>query len=210
MFPQYSSLVDDEPLRQGRQVIHNRYYQIKKTSKGDQLVVNQAKIDAVEELTELFKGAKSIVLNDYKGLNVEQVSELRSNCREKNVIFRVIKNTLAKRAFENSGLAEVESFLEGPTAVAISYEDEVVSAQVLNEFAGEYELPVFKGSIINGRVMDRDKTIHLASLPGKDELRAQVVGAFVSPVRGLVVVLDASRRNLVYVLNAIAEKKGAA
>jgi len=173
-------------------------------------MVNQAKIDAVDELAELLQNAKSIVLNDYKGLDVAQISELRNNCREKNVIFRVIKNTLAKRAFEKSGMAEVESFLEGPTAVAVSYEDEVVSAQVLNEFAEEYELPVFKGSVINGRVMDREKTIHLASLPGKDELRAQLVGAFVSPVRGLIICLDASRRNLVYVLNAIAEKKGAA
>jgi len=173
-------------------------------------MVNQAKIDAVDELAELFKDAKSIILNDYKGLDVESISELRGNCREKNVIFRVIKNTLAKRAFEKSGLAEVESFLEGPTAIAISHEDEVVSAQVLNDFAKEYELPVFKGSIINGRVLNREKTVHLASLPGKDELRAQVVGAFIAPVRGLITCLDASRRNLVYVLNAVAEKKGAA
>ena len=173
-------------------------------------MANQAKVDAVEKLTELLQNAKSIVLNDYKGLNVAEISELRNNCREKNVIFRVIKNTLAKRAFEKSGLAEVESFLEGPTAVAISYDDEVVSAQVLNEFAREYELPVFKGSIINGRVLDGEKTIRLASLPGKEELRAKVIGAFQAPVRGLVICLDASRRNLVYVLNAIAEKKGAA
>jgi large subunit ribosomal protein L10 len=173
-------------------------------------MVNPAKIDAVDELVELFREAKSIILNDYKGLDVESISELRNNCRENKVVFRVIKNTLAKRAFEKSGLAEVESFLEGPTAVAVSYDDEVISAQVLKEFAGEYELPAFKGSVINGRVLNREKTIHLASLPGKDELRAQVVGAFVAPVRGLIMCLDASRRNLVYVLNAIAEKKGAA
>jgi large subunit ribosomal protein L10 len=168
------------------------------------------KIERVDELADMLKGAKSVILNDYKGLDVADISELRRKCRENNVTFRVIKNTLAKRAFEKIGAAEMGQFLTGPTAVALSYQEEVLPAQILKKFSEEYELPRFKGALVNGRVMNEEQTTRFASLPSKEELRAQVVGTFAAPVRGLVICLDASRRNLVYVLNAISEKQGAA
>jgi large subunit ribosomal protein L10 len=167
-------------------------------------------MEKVDELKELLQDAKSIVLNDFTGLNVADISELRRLCRENKVVYTIVKNTLAKRSFRALGLDEVESMLEGPTAVALSRDDEVVPAKVLNDFARDYELPRFKGAYVAGRLLDGEETKRLASLPSKEILLAQVVGTFQAPMRGLVNVLGASLRDLVCVLKAVADKKGAA
>ena len=173
-------------------------------------MVQLAKFDKVDELIALFKGAKSIILNDYKGLDVAAISQLRRECHENNVIFKVVKNTLATRAFEKMGREEMNEFLSGPTAIAVSSEEEVLPAQILKKFADEHELPRFKGALVNGRIFDEKMTVEFASLPSKKELQAKLVGTLQNPVRGLVICLDASLRNLVCVLQAISEKKGAA
>lgn len=173
-------------------------------------MVRAEKIEKVDELKELLRDAKSIVLNDFTGLNVADISELRRLCRENNVVYTIVKNTLAKRSFAALGLEEIESILDGPTAVALSRDDEVVPAKVLNDFAKDYELPRLKGAYVAGRLLDDEETKRLASLPSKEILLAQVVGTFQAPMRGLVNVLGASLRDLLYVLKAVAEKKGAA
>jgi large subunit ribosomal protein L10 len=173
-------------------------------------MVRADKIEKVDELKELLRDAKSIVLNDFTGLNVADISELRRMCRENNVVYTIVKNTLAKRSFEALGLEEIEPILDGPTAVALSRDDEVVPAKVLNDFAKVYELPRFKGAYVAGRILDGEETKRLASLPSREILLAQVVGTFQAPMRGLVNVLGASLRDLVCVLKAVAEKKGAA
>ncbi len=172
-------------------------------------MVQPVKVEKVEELKGLLQEAKSIILNDFTGLNVEDISELRKLCRENNVIYRVVKNTLAKRTIKELGLDELEPLFEGPTAVAISTEDEVAPAQVLKKFADDYELPRFKGGYVAGRVFNAQDVERLAKLPSKDVLRAQVVGTMQAPLRGLLHCLDASLRNLVLVLNAVAEKNRA-
>ena len=173
-------------------------------------MVQQGKIDRVDQLVSLFKGAKSVIFNDYKGLDVAVISSLRRECHENNITFRVIKNTLALRAFESMGMEGMDEFLSGPTAIAVSVEEEVLPAQILKKFADEHQLPSFKGALVNGRILSKEKTVEFASLPSKEELQAKLVGTLQSPVRGLVTCLDASRRNLVYVIQAIYEKKGAA
>jgi large subunit ribosomal protein L10 len=173
-------------------------------------MVRPEKKDRVDELKELFQDAKSIVLNDFSGLNVADISELRRVCRENNIVYTVVKNTLAKRSFQALGLEDVEQMLEGPTAIASSNEDEVAPAKVLSDFAKDYELPRFKGAYVAGRLLDEEETKRLAALPSKEVLLAQVVGTFQAPMRGLVNVLGASLRDLLYVLKAVAEKKGAA
>jgi large subunit ribosomal protein L10 len=168
------------------------------------------KSQRVEELKGLLDGAKSIILNDFTGLNVEDISELRRLCRQKNVIYRVIKNTLARRSFRELGFEDIEPLLEGPTAIAVSADDESAPTRVLQQFADDYELPRFKGGYIAGRLFTEAEVIRLASLPGRDVLLTQAVGLFQSPMRGLVNVLGASLRDLVSVLKAVSEKKGAA
>ncbi len=173
-------------------------------------MVQPIKTQKVEELRDLLQDAKCIILNDFTGLNVADISDLRRLCRENGVIYRVIKNTLAKRSFRALGLEEIEPLLEGPIAIAVSMDDEITPAQILKKFADDYELPQFKGGYVAGRVYSAEEVTRLASLPSRDILLAQVVGTFQGPMRGLVTCLGASLRNLVYVLKAISEKKGAA
>ena len=173
-------------------------------------MVQPIKEERVEKLKELIESSKSIILNDFTGLNVADISELRRQCRESGIEFRVIKNTLARRSFEELGIEGMDTLLEGPTAFAVSTDDEVAPAQVLKKFADEYELPKFKGGYVAGRILDEKETVRLASLPSKDVLIAQTLSAFQGPIRNLVGVLNASLRDLVGVLDAIKEKKGAA
>lgn len=173
-------------------------------------MVQPIKVKKVEELADLLKDAKSIILSDFTGLDVADISELRHRCREKNVLYRVVKNTLAKKSFEKLGVEKIDTLLEGPTAIATSMEDEAAPAQVLKKFADDYELPRFKGGYVSGRLLGVDEVVRLASLPGKEVLLTQAVGMFQAPMRGLVNVLSASLRDLAGVLKAIAEKKEAA
>ncbi|MCK4351163.1 MAG: 50S ribosomal protein L10 [Candidatus Krumholzibacteria bacterium] len=173
-------------------------------------MVQPIKTKRVEELRDLLRDAKSIILNDFTGLNVEDISELRRLCRESGVTYLVIKNTLAKRSFEELGLDEVGALLEGPTAVAFSDADEALPAQILKKFAFDYEFPQFKGGYVAGCLFNAEEIERLASLPGKEALLAQVVGTFQAPIRGLLHCLSASMRDLVCVLKAVEEKKGAA
>jgi large subunit ribosomal protein L10 len=173
-------------------------------------MVQHAKTAKVEELKEMIENSKSIILNDFTGLNVADISELRRQCRESGVKFRVIKNTLARRSFDELGIEGMDELLEGPTAFAVSAVDEVAPAQVLKKFADEYELPRFKGGYVAGRILDVKETVRLASLPSREMLLAQVVSTFQAPLRGFVGVLNASLRDLVGVLDAIKDKKGAA
>jgi large subunit ribosomal protein L10 len=173
-------------------------------------MVQPIKIKRVEELRDLLRDAKSVVLNDFTGLNVEDISELRRMCRESGVTYLVTKNTLAKRSFEELGVSDVDELLEGPTAFALSDGDEALPAQILKKFADDYELPRFKGGYVAGRLFDAEEIERLASLPGKEVLLGHVVGTFQAPIRGLLHCLTASMRDLVCVLKAVEEKKGAA
>lgn len=173
-------------------------------------MVRIEKTNRVDDLRDLLQDAKCIILNDFTGLNVADISELRRVCRENGVIFRVIKNTLAKRSFQKLDLEEVAFMLEGPTAVAVSKDDEIAPAQVLKKFADDFELPRLKGGYVAGRVLDEADALRLAMLPGRDALLTQAVGMFQAPMRGLVNCLGASLRDLVNVLKAVSDKKGAA
>ncbi len=173
-------------------------------------MVQPKKSERVEGLKEIIENSKSIILNDFTGLNVADISELRRRCRENGISFRVVKNTLAKRSFEDLGIEGLDTLLEGPTAFAVSTVDEVAPAQVLKKFADEFALPRFKGGYVAGRILDEKETVRLASLPSRDVLIATTVSAFQAPLRGLVGVLNASMRDLVGVLDAIKDKKGAA
>jgi large subunit ribosomal protein L10 len=173
-------------------------------------MVKPAKTKKVADFEELLKGAKAMVLSDFTGLNVKDISELRKLCREKGLVFHVVKNTLAKRSLEDLGYPGVAPMLQGPTAIAISTTDEVLAAQVIKKFADDYELPKIKGGFVSGRAISRDEVLRLAALPGREVLLAQVVGTAQAPLRGLVTCLGASLRDLMNVLKAIEDKKGAA
>jgi large subunit ribosomal protein L10 len=168
-----------------------------------------AKARKVDDIGAMVKDAKSVILADFTGLNVKDISELRRVCRESGVVFRVVKNTLARKSFDSMGLAGVSILLDGPTAIAVSTADEARAAQVLKKFADDYELPRLKGGYVQGRVLSAAEVRRLAVLPSREVLLAQVVGTVQAPLRGIINCLNASLRDLVNVLKAVGDKKAA-
>ena len=158
--------------------------------------VLEQKRQVVSDITEKLRNAKSIVLVEYKGLTVEKATELRNKCREAGVEYKVYKNTLMRFAFEELGYKDITASLEGPNAIAISYEDEVSAAKVTNDFAkNSNDTIVLKAGIAEGRVMSADEIKALASVPSREILLAQLAG-----------VLQGNIRNLAYMLDQISKK----
>jgi large subunit ribosomal protein L10 len=160
-------------------------------------------------LTERLASAKSIVLSEYAGMDVEMATNLRRKCREQGVEFRVTKNTLMRRALNARGYAELDPHLKGPIAVAFAA-DEVTAAKVLAEFAKGKQLPKMTAGLVDGKLLLAKELAALASLPGKPELLTQLVYVLSSPARNLVRVLSAPARNLVMVLGQVEKQKSGA
>ena len=161
----------------------------------NQSVLEQKK-KVVSDIAEKLRNAKSIVLVEYKGLTVEKATELRNKCREAGVEYKVYKNTLMRFAFEELGYKDITPSLEGPNAIAISYEDEVSAAKVTNDFAKtSNDTIILKAGIAEGKVMNADEIKALASVPSREVLLAQLAG-----------VLQGNIRNLAYMLDQISKK----
>jgi large subunit ribosomal protein L10 len=165
------------------------------------------KIAAVEYVAGVFKDARSVVLNDFTGLDVEKISELRKICRENNIEFRVVKNTLARLGVKDSVAAELEKYFDGPTALAISRENENQGAKILAKFAEEHQAPKFKAAYVDGNVIDATAVLALSKLPSKEELLAQMLAGIMSPANGLVSVMQGPLRSLLSVLSQLKDKK---
>ena len=170
----------------------------------------QQKKEVVKELTEKVQAAKSIVLADYRGLTVEQDTELRNALRKAGVEYKVVKNTLTRFAMKENGYSDIDSYLNGPTAMAISESDPVAPAKVLADFAKKFEKLELKVGVVEGKIIDVNGIIALAELPPREVLIAKVLGGFNAPISGLVTVLNGNIRGLAVALNAIAEKKASA
>jgi large subunit ribosomal protein L10 len=168
----------------------------------------EEKARIIEELAEKLKD-NSVVLVNYKGINVAQSTQLRERSREAGIEFMVAKNTLAQLAAERAGVEGISELLVGPTAMAFS-EDPLAGAKLMAEFSNEVEPFELKGGLLEGgRVVDAAGVAALARLPGREQLIAQVVGGIQSPLAGLVNVLNGTIRNLAVVLNQVAEQKRA-
>ena len=171
--------------------------------------VLQAKVQNVDEIKEKINKAQSVVLVDYRGLNVAQLTELRSKYREAGVDYKVYKNTMMRFAFKHSGCEDFNEYLKGPSAVAFGFDDPVQAAKITAEFAKENEQLEIKAGIVDGKIIDVDGVKYLASLPPKEVLIAQVLGGIHAPIQGFANVLQGTIRSLATVLNAIAEKQEA-
>jgi len=162
---------------------------------------------AVKELEEEFSKAKSMVMTDYIGLDVAEMTELRDKLRDAGVDYKVVKNTLAKIAAVNSDLSEINDFFRGPTAIAFGIEDVVSPAKILDEFAEDHEVLEIKGGYLNGQVISKEKVESLAKIPSREELLAKAFSSMKAPISGLVNVLSGNMRNLVSVLSQIKDQK---
>ncbi len=161
----------------------------------------------VKELTDKFGTAKSLVITDYLGLNVAEMTELRSKLREAGVEFKVVKNTLATIAANDVEMEEMTEFFSGPTAIAFGEEDAVSPAKILVEYAKDHEVLEIKAGLLNGEIISKEKVESLAEIPSREELLAKAFASMKAPLTGLVNVLQGNIRGLVQVLNQIKEEK---
>ena len=153
--------------------------------------VLDAKKQAVAEMVEKLQKAQAGVLVDYRGLTVSEDTDLRNKLRAAGVEYKVVKNTLTRFAAKQVGFEELDPILNGPTSLAISYDDPVAPAKVLAEFAKENENLEIKSGFLDGKVISLDEIKTLASTPSKDVLIAKIMGSLNSPVSSLARVLQA-------------------
>ncbi len=155
-------------------------------------ILNQ-KIKEVDELAEKINKAKVVLLTDYRGINVEDVTGIRAKLRGVNTEYRVIKNNITRRALDKCGFEGLDDLLEGPTAVILGYDDYLDASKIIYEYAKDNENYKIKGGIIEGKVVSTEEIITLAKLPSRETLIAQLAGALLGNVTKLAVALDQVR-----------------
>ena len=149
------------------------------------------KEEIVNKLAEELKDAKLILLADYRGITVEDVTKLRKEVRETNAEYKVIKNNIVKRALDANGESGLDDLLEGPTAVITSKEVYLAPAKAIYNFTKDHDFYKIKGGIIEGKVMTAEEIITLAKLPSRQELLAKLAGSLLGNITKLAVALDA-------------------
>jgi large subunit ribosomal protein L10 len=131
----------------------------------------------LKDTRERISEVRGLYLADFSGMTVQSLSLLRKRCREQGVQFRVIKNTLLKRAFNERGIQELDSHLVGPTGLVFSPDNEMAPAKILSDFAKEFEKPRVKAAVVDGRLYDTKEIAKLAALPSREVMLSQLLGA---------------------------------
>lgn len=167
----------------------------------------EAKKQIVQALKERLDRSKVVILTDYKGLNVATITDLRAKLREADVEFQVIKNNMLRRASEKTGVEPIKEYFKGPSAIALGYDDPVVVAKILSDFAKTNDKLEIKVGIMGGKVMDKDQIKALASLPSREVLLGTVLSAMIAVPTSLVRALSDVPRRMLNVLQAIKEQK---
>lgn len=174
--------------------------------------VLESKKQLVAELVEKFEKAVSVVIVNYRGLDVAEVTELRKQLREAGVEMHVVKNTMLRRAADEVGYEGLDEVFTGPTAIALSYDEVPTPAKILVDFAKESEPLEIKGGIVEGRVIGVEQVEAVAKLPSREDLLSMLLSVLQAPMRNTAYVLKAANpaTKLAYALKDLADKGGAA
>ena len=170
----------------------------------------EEKKQIVNELHDRLERSTVVIVSDYKGLDVTAVTDLRRQLRESQVEFKVVKNTLLKRAAADTDAALMQDEFKGPSAIALSYDDPVAPAKILTAFAKENEKLEIRAGVMGGKLLDLAAIKALSNMPSREQLLSQLLSAMNAVPTSLVRVLAAVPQKLVYALQAIKEQKEAA
>ena len=151
----------------------------------------ERKQELVNQIAEEIKASSSVVIADYRGLNVAEVTELRNNMRNEGLTFKVYKNSLVRRAMEQAGIKGLDEVLTGPNAFAFSTDDAVAPARVLNDFAKEHENLELKAGVIEGKVADQAEIKAIATLPSREGLLSMLLSVLTAPMRNTALAVKA-------------------
>lgn len=171
-------------------------------------ITKKRKQELVDQYTDLLQRSQAIIVTDYLGLNVNQISDLRNRIREASGAYYVTKNTLIKLALERQGLSVPDDWLEGPTAVSFCFDQVPAIAKAITAFADESEILKVKGAVLGDRPVGEARVKTLANLPPTDVLQAQVLGALTAPMSGFIGTLNGLLSGLVGVLDARRDQLG--
>jgi large subunit ribosomal protein L10 len=169
----------------------------------------EEKKQVVEEIKQKLENASLVVCTDYRGLNVQQITELRNKLRVPGVEYRVLKNTMFRFALQQAGYEDIAPQITGPNAVVFSNDDPIGPAQTLNDFAKTNKQLEIKLGILEGKLLSLEEIKQLAGLPPREILLGQVVGTMQAPITSFVRVLNANLTGLVRALDGIREQKEA-
>lgn len=171
-------------------------------------MLRKQKKQVVSELQASIEGIRAAILTDYRGLNVAEITRLRNQLREASVKYRIVKNALIKLALKETHLAPLIDKISGPTALALSYDDPLSPAKILEEFRKNQRKLEIMGGIVEGRLVDQEGIKKLAEIPSREVLLGQLMSVLgIGPTR-LITVLSANLHKLLHVLNAIRLQKG--
>lgn len=147
----------------------------------------------IAELKEKFEKSKLVILTDYRGINVEDITKIRAELRKANCEYKVAKNTTLKFAAKEANYEGITELLEGPTAITFSYDEYVEPAKVLYNYAKNSEFYKIKGGIMDGKIISVDEVLKLAKLPSREMLLTQLATVLLANIRNVAVVLDQVR-----------------
>ncbi len=166
----------------------------------------EAKRETIAALTEEARSSRAMIVSEYRGLKVSELSEIRRNLRKQNVAYHVVKNRLMKIAAKNAGSDVVGVLLDGPNAIAFIKGDEGTSTKAVLDAFRPYRLIKVTGGVIGDQVINAEGVIRLSQLPGRDVLLAQMAGAIAAPMATMAGLFDAPLRDIAGLVQALADK----
>ncbi|MDD3925736.1 MAG: 50S ribosomal protein L10 [bacterium] len=166
-----------------------------------------AKKETVESLKAMLPETKATLVTDHTGLNVDEINGLRNQLRKEGIEFHVVKNTLARIAATETGHESLNTYLEGPTAIAFVKDDPVAAAKLLVKFIKEHKKLVLKGGLLEGKIITAEGIRAVADLPPREVLLARLAGTMMMPLNNMAGVLSGPIRSFAYALHAVQQQK---